>query len=207
MVVVRAARLFLCFVLDTVESAVCFVFLGGRRALRQTSCMQGDYLPNRDDIGTHQNLVITRGEIPAELAGAYLRVGPNARFDPHAPVHLFDGDGAVAAFTLQPATHMAVAKATLTWQYVKTEKLLEDIRIGRSRILTLGSLNGRLGLFYLALNWMRCRLGIVDTSKSSSTANTALTVHARRLLALNEVCFSSSCAPLVTLVAVARLFI
>jgi hypothetical protein len=144
--VVHLVRGVLCIVLDVIEAAVCLVFKGGRSALKSSPFMSGDWLPNRADIGTHKELSI-RGEIPKELAGAYLRVGPNARFDPHSPMHLFDGDGAVAAFTLRPEVKGEKACATLAWDYVQTEKLLGDVKAGRSRALTLGSLDGSLGTF------------------------------------------------------------
>lgn len=42
-----------------------------------------------------EDLVVTKGEIPKDLDGAYFRNGPNNRFAPTNRYHWFDGDGMV----------------------------------------------------------------------------------------------------------------
>lgn len=55
--------------------------------------LTGQYEPVRDERDDHDLEVV--GELPAGLAGAYLRNGGNPYFSPAGNYHVFDGDGMV----------------------------------------------------------------------------------------------------------------
>ncbi|WP_170235492.1 carotenoid oxygenase family protein [Verticiella sediminum] len=75
----------------------------------------------RDD----QDLAVD-GEIPAGLRGAYMRNGPNPRFEPDAHYsYPFDGTGMVHAI------HLADGKARYRNRWVMTTELAKEIAAGR----------------------------------------------------------------------------
>jgi len=55
--------------------------------------LEGGYAPIECEV-TAQNLEVI-GEIPTDIAGAYVRNGPNPRYQPRGRYHIFDGDGMV----------------------------------------------------------------------------------------------------------------
>jgi len=56
--------------------------------------LHGLFAPVREEVPMVE-LEVTRGQLPAELHGAYFRNGPNPRFAPRNRYHWFDGDGLV----------------------------------------------------------------------------------------------------------------
>ncbi|MCG8443167.1 MAG: carotenoid oxygenase family protein, partial [Caulobacterales bacterium] len=57
--------------------------------------LEGGYAPIEQEIVADCLAVV--GEVPANLSGAYVRNGPNPRFQPRGRYHLFDGDGMLHA--------------------------------------------------------------------------------------------------------------
>ena len=126
--------------------------------------LRGNCAPVEREL-TVDNLAVI-GQIPRELAGMYLRNGPNPQFAPLGRYHWFDGDGMMHGIAI------AHGKASYRNRYVRTEKFAAERAEGRalmSGLLEAGkSDNNPRGL-------------------SFNTANTAFVWHARRLLALWEV--------------------
>jgi carotenoid cleavage dioxygenase-like enzyme len=123
--------------------------------------LEGNYAPIQFEI-TAEHLPLAWGELPADLAGMFVRTGSNPRFEPSGRYHWFDGDGMLHAITLQDG------EASYRNRYVQTAGLQADIAAGRS-----------------------LREGIMERPDMTAeggpwkdTANTDLVFHNGRLLAL-----------------------
>ena len=66
------------------------------------------------------------GEIPKDLAGIYLRNGPNPIFEPRGRYHWFDGDGMVHAIAFRDG------KATYHNRWIRTGGFLEEQKAGHA---------------------------------------------------------------------------
>lgn len=87
--------------------------------------LTGLFAPQREEVDVHDLEVI--GEIPPDLHGAYLRNGPNPRFDPIGRyVYPLDGDGMVHRVAL------ADGSARYTNRFVRTPMVLAEERAGRA---------------------------------------------------------------------------
>ncbi len=126
------------------------------------SYLSGNYGPVRseDDF----DLPVT-GEIPAALAGAFYRNGPNPQFDPGPGYHWFGGDGMIHAFFVEGG------KVRYRNRWVRTPKWEVEHAAGRRLFGTFG-------------NPMESDPSVID--KDSGVANTNILWHAGRLLALEE---------------------
>ncbi len=117
----------------------------------------GEYAPVRDEL-TSTELAV-EGQLPAELNGTYLRIGPNPRgsLDP-ATYHWFQGDGMVHAVTLSEG------HARYSNRWVRTDRAADllDERPGSDQPPDV-------------------------IPAEISVANTGLVAHAGRILALYEV--------------------
>lgn len=168
-------RIVLGTFLNVLESLVNFIS-GSRRKALTSIYLRGDFQPQHEGVGLHRDLKVT-GIIPRELDGAFMQIGPNpAILPPRMRQHLFDGDGAIAAFRIEKGV------ASLSWKWVETEKLIAE-RQGK-RTLAFGAVKGGVGLFYLIVYSLRGVLGINNFDVSA--ANTSILFHARKLLALHE---------------------
>jgi carotenoid cleavage dioxygenase-like enzyme len=125
-------------------------------------------------------LPLLSGAIPADMSGAYIKTGPNPYFQPAGGYHWFDGDGMVHACRIKDG------RASYCNRWVETSRLQQERSAGWPMFGKLGDLAGFGGLAVLLLHKLRVAVGLVDMSKGAGTANTALAVHARRILALNE---------------------
>lgn len=124
--------------------------------------LAGNYAPVRgeDDF----DLTVT-GEIPAGLAGAFYRNGPNPQFDPGSDYHWFGGDGMIHGFFVEGG------KVRYRNRYVRTPKWQAENAAGRK-------------LFGLFGNPMTTDPSVMATD--SGVANTNILWHAGRLMALEE---------------------
>ncbi|MFW0789980.1 carotenoid oxygenase family protein [Gordonia sp. CPCC 205333] len=87
--------------------------------------LTGVFAPQREEIDV-DGLEI-RGKIPSDLNGAYLRNGPNPRFDPIGHyVYPLDGDGMVHRLTLRDG------RAAYLNRYVRTPMVVEEERVGHA---------------------------------------------------------------------------
>lgn len=124
--------------------------------------LAGNFAPVDSEI-TSENLTVI-GELPQDLRGIFVRNGPNPQFPPTGRYHWFDGDGMLHGVQIDNG------KATYRNRYVQTYGFKRE-REAKRAIWT----------------------GILEPSRSEethgiakNTANTALTWHAGRLLALWE---------------------
>ena len=128
--------------------------------------LQGYYAPvadERTDIG-----LTVAGEIPAGLRGTFLRNGPNVKFEPSGPYHLFDGDGMLHAVAL---TDDGVDYRN---RWIRSRGLEAEERAGRS-------LYG--GMYQPVMPGPEL---VGDAGPMKNTANTHVVRHAGRILALME---------------------
>jgi carotenoid cleavage dioxygenase-like enzyme len=105
------------------------------------------------------------GEIPAELAGAFYRNGPNPQFAPRDQYHWFSGDGMIHGFFVEGG------KVRYRNRYVRTPKWRAENAAGRA-------------LFGLFGNPMTTDPSVLNLD--GGVANTNIVWHAGRLLALEE---------------------
>src|SRR5262245_12234624 len=72
-------------------------------------------------------LRVLAGALPGDLAGTYLRNGPNARFTPIGSyTYPLDGDGMIHA------VHFGAGRATYRNRYVRTPSMAAEERAGRA---------------------------------------------------------------------------
>ncbi len=124
--------------------------------------LTGNFAPiaGEDDF----DLEVT-GEIPAGLAGALYRNGPNPQFDPGSDHHWFVGDGMIHGFFVEGG------KVRYRNRYVRTPKWRAENAAGRK-------------LFGLFGNPMTTDPSVLG--QDNGVANTNIVWHAGRLLALEE---------------------
>src|SRR5438270_6096833 len=86
--------------------------------------LRGNCAPVEQELTVHNLAVI--GQIPEDLAGTYLRNGPNPQFPPLGRYHWFDGDGMLHGIQI------AHGKASYRNRYVQTEKFVAERAEGRA---------------------------------------------------------------------------
>ncbi|MER8184593.1 carotenoid oxygenase family protein [Kitasatospora sp. NPDC094015] len=87
--------------------------------------LSGPFAPVTDEVGA-VDLEIT-GELPAALAGTYVRNGPNPRFTPIGSyLYPLDGDG------MLHAVHIADGRARYLNRFVRTPALVAEEKAGRA---------------------------------------------------------------------------
>jgi carotenoid cleavage dioxygenase len=111
------------------------------------------------------------GTVPPELAGTYLRNGPNPQFEPLAYSFPFDGDGMIHAIDLRDG------RASYRNRWVQTAGLRAERRVGRA---VYGSVRQPFPISKRFIG----RDG--DASPVKNAANTNVIAFANRILALYE---------------------
>lgn len=86
--------------------------------------LEGPYAPIAEELDVE--LEITRGEVPKDLSGLYVRNGPNPRYAPPGRYHWFDGDGMLHAL------RVADGKLTYRNRWVRTRALEEELAAGEA---------------------------------------------------------------------------
>ena len=124
--------------------------------------LAGNFAPVGDEEDFDLTIV---GEMPAGLAGALYRNGPNPQFTPGGDYHWFGGDGMIHAFFVENG------KVRYRNRYVRTPKWRAEHAAGRQLFGTFGN----------PLTTDPSVLG-----QDSGVANTNILWHAGRLLALEE---------------------
>ena len=120
-----------------------------------------NFAPVKQEI-TANNLPVI-GELPKELSGIFLRIGPNPQFTPVGRHHWFDGDGMVHGVQINNG------KAAYRNRYVRTKGL--TIEQAQGRAIWPGLLN-------------LPRLDLPQGMLFKNPANTAIVWHGNKLLAL-----------------------
>lgn len=141
--------------------------------------LRGNFSPTTEEK-TLADLPVTRGKVPKNLNGVFLRNGPNPFYQPLGKYHWFDGDGMVHGVRLKNG------KAFYANRWIETSRLKQERAYGRPVFMKIGELTGKSGLLTLISQKLKARLGILDLSKGSGQANTNLTFHANKVLALHE---------------------
>lgn len=127
-------------------------------------------------------LTVKRGEIPLDLEGAYLRVGPSLGIFPATKrTHIFDGDGMVHSVRIK------AGKAQYSCDYLETPRYLFEQGLGYEWFMRLGELHGWLGMLKL-FTTLKAKAPIAGIERlEAGTANTAVGITPEgRVWALNE---------------------
>jgi carotenoid cleavage dioxygenase len=120
-----------------------------------------NFAPVKQEMTANDLPVI--GELPKELSGMFLRIGPNPQFPPVGRHHWFDGDGMIHGVQINNG------KAAYRNRYVRTKGF--TIEQAEGRAIWPGLLN-------------LPRLDLPQGMLFKNPANTAMVWHAHRLLAL-----------------------
>eukprot|EP01104_Vermistella_antarctica_P004847 TRINITY_DN15276_c0_g1_i1.p1 TRINITY_DN15276_c0_g1~~TRINITY_DN15276_c0_g1_i1.p1 ORF type:complete len:596 (+),score=158.51 TRINITY_DN15276_c0_g1_i1:63-1790(+) len=150
--------------------------------------LQNNFAPVGDEIETRSLAVIGDQPLPADLAGVFVRNGPNPQFEPEGHYHWFDGDG------MLHATRVKDGKAHYINRYVRTKRLEEEKEAGRATHIKLGDMMTRRGMLLLMLNMITQRVRQTLTrskgpTAKSGTGNTSVLFHHRKFFALVEASF------------------
>ena len=134
--------------------------MGG--AVRIDPFLAGNYAPVADELDAPMAVA---GQIPASLAGAFYRNGPNPQFHPGTDYHWFGGDGMIHGVFVENG------QARYRNRHVRTPKWRAENAAGRR-------------LFGLFGNPMTSDPSVLG--QDGGVANTNIVWHAGRLLALEE---------------------
>jgi carotenoid cleavage dioxygenase-like enzyme len=127
--------------------------------------LEDNYTPMMDEITAECLEVI--GEIPADIAGNFLRIGPNPYYVPDVEkYHIFDGDGMVHG------VHIRDGKATYRNRFIDSKGLAEEREKGE--------------WIYPGLALFGEMLAKGEIPPSKNTGNTAMVFHNEQLYALME---------------------
>lgn len=127
--------------------------------------LEGNNKPIMDEITASDLEVI--GEIPADISGNFLRVGPNPYYVPDVEkYHIFDGDGMIHG------VHISGGEATYRNRFIDSEGLRDERKEGH--------------WIYPGMNMYGDFLAKGEIPKSKNTGNTAMVFHNGQLFALME---------------------
>ena len=136
----------------------------------QSQYLQGNFKPILDEI-TAENLEVI-GEIPSDISGNFLRVGPNPYFVPDVEkYHIFDGDGMIHG------VHIKDGKAAYRNRFIDSDGLRREREEGH--------------WIYPGMNMYGDYIAKGEIPESKNTGNTAMVFHNGQLFALIQVLCSS----------------
>ncbi len=125
----------------------------------------GNNEPQLQEI-TAENLEVI-GEVPRDISGNFLRVGPNPYYVPdQARYHIFDGDGMIHG------VHISAGTATYRNRFIDSEGLRKEREAGH--------------WIYPGLNLYGDYIARGEMPESKNTGNTAMVFHNGQLLAMME---------------------
>jgi carotenoid cleavage dioxygenase len=131
----------------------------------QSPYLTGNFKPILDEI-TADNLEVI-GEIPSDINGNFLRIGPNPYFVPDVEkYHIFDGDGMIHG------VHISNGKATYRNRFIDSEGLRREREEGH--------------WIYPGLNMYGEFIARGEMPEGKNTGNTAMVFHNGQLFALME---------------------
>ncbi|KAG2373558.1 hypothetical protein C9374_012021 [Naegleria lovaniensis] len=149
--------------------------------IKKNPVMNGNFAPIHDELHC-RNLFVLKGEIPRELNGMYVRIGPNPQFDPLYSIHWFEGDGHLHAIEFKDG------QASYRNKFVQTEKYLQEKEQGRPLSYSF-FVNGINPILKYAHHYLYDRLyrGLKEPLKTGGgVANTNIIYHGGKFLALEE---------------------
>ena len=127
--------------------------------------LEGNFKPVYDEITAEKLDVV--GEIPSDISGNFLRIGPNPYYVPDVEkYHIFDGDGMIHG------VHIANGEATYRNRFVDSEGLREEKEKGH--------------WIYPGMNMYGELIAKGEIPASKNTGNTAMVFHNNQLFALME---------------------
>jgi carotenoid cleavage dioxygenase len=131
----------------------------------QNPHLQGNNAPIFEEITAEDLEVI--GEIPKDISGNFLRVGPNPYYVPdESRYHIFDADGMIHG------VHIADGKATYRNRFIDSAGLREERKQGH--------------WIYPGLNMFGDFLAKGEMPETKNTGNTAMVFHNDQLLVMME---------------------
>lgn len=150
--------------------------------------LNGNFGRILEDGQQYELAKITKGEVPKDLNGVYLRNGPNAKY--HADNgrgHFFDGDSMIHGIRIKDG------KAYYCNRTTKTDKVLAEMKQGAPVFIRIGELFNSAGLAKMLLLDLERKIGYIEggdvKEKRTGTANTAFTHHSKSTYALEESCY------------------
>lgn len=123
------------------------------------------------------NLIISNESIFNKIEGFYGQIGPNPKYPDDNAYSLFDGDGMIHGVFFNK-THINYHN-----HWVKTKKLLAEIKWGKKMYISLAELKGIRGLTSILSSELMKSFQLIPTGY---TANTAFLFHNDKLFALHE---------------------
>ena len=127
--------------------------------------LSGTYEPVFEEVVAEDLEVV--GEIPKDLSGHFLRIGPNPYFVPDMErYHIFDGDGMIHG------VHLENGRATYRNKFIDSAGLREEREKGE--------------WIFPGLNLYGDYIAKGEMSRSKNTGNTAMVVHQGQLFGLME---------------------
>jgi carotenoid cleavage dioxygenase-like enzyme len=137
--------------------------------------LNGPFQPVLDEL-TIKSLFVSKGEIPSDINGFYVRNGPNPQFPPRGNYHWFDGDGMIHQI------HFENGKASYKNRYVRTEKFQKEKTFQRSIAFGLSDLFDPIASLRTMID--QYIFGIVIDDPYPSNSN--LVYHAHSLLSIHD---------------------
>lgn len=133
--------------------------------------LQGNYAPVDEERNLSEGELQVEGEVPASLAGAFMRNGPNVAYQPNHYVYPLDGDGMVHAVYFKDG-HVEYKNRWIETSHLNTER-----KYGRTLYGSVGKL-------------MEVPQEVIDAGGEASpvrnTANTNVLYHGDKLFAMWE---------------------
>jgi carotenoid cleavage dioxygenase-like enzyme len=137
--------------------------------------LRGIYKPVKKEISCE--VEIPENSIFSKLDGFYAQIGPNPKYPCENEYALFDGDGMIHGIFFNKN------KITYTNHWVKTKKLLTEIKWGKKMYISLSELKGIRGLTSILTSEIMKSFKLIP---AGYTANTAFMYHNNKLFALHE---------------------
>lgn len=137
--------------------------------------LKGIYKPVKKEIS--QDIIIPEKSLFRKLNGFFAQIGPNPKYPCDYEYALFDGDGMIHGI------FFSNNKTTYTNHWVKTKKLLTEIKWGQKMYISLSELKGIRGLTSILTSEIMKSFKLIP---AGYTANTAFMYHNKKLFALHE---------------------
>ncbi|KAH7301779.1 hypothetical protein KP509_23G042200 [Ceratopteris richardii] len=124
---------------------------------------------------------VVKGALPEDLAGVYIRNGPNLAYMHRGDgIHIFDGDG------MLHAVNFADGKATFCARYVKTARFQQEAAARRPLFPKFFGGKGLPLAARIAVLGLRTISGLVDVLKGTGLSNTSVCFFNGQVLSLSE---------------------
>ena len=137
--------------------------------------LKGIYKPVTKEIT--EIIPLKKNNIFKKINGFFAQIGPNAKYPSDNNYAIFDGDGMIHGMFFNE-THLVYSN-----HWVKTKKLMTEIKWGKKMYISLGEMKGLGGLTAILTSELMKTFKLIPTGY---TANTAFMYHNEKLFALHE---------------------